>query len=109
MPHDPDTIYALSSGRGRAGVAVIRVSGPRASQALVGLTAEALPTPRKAMLRQFRSKSGDMIDSGLALWFPAPGSFTGEDIAEFHVHGGRAVVGGLLDRKSTRLNSSHRT
>src|ERR1043166_1445146 len=96
MPHDPDTIYALSSGRGRAGVAVIRVSGPRASQALVGLTAEALPTPLKAMWRQFRSKSGDMIDSGLALWFPAPGSFPGEDIAEFHVHGGRAVVEGLL-------------
>jgi tRNA modification GTPase len=91
-----DTIFALSSGRGRAGVAVIRVSGPKAGAAAQALTGAATPEPRLAALRQFWAADGALIDEGLVLWFPAPASFTGEDVAEFHVHGGRAVVDALL-------------
>jgi len=92
----PDTIFALSSGRGRAGVAVIRVSGPEAGAAVEALTGAAVPEPRLAALRRFFAADGTLIDEGLVLWFPAPASFTGEDVAEFHVHGGRAVVDALL-------------
>lgn len=92
----PDTIFALSSGRGRAGVAVIRVSGPEAGAAVEALTGAETPEPRLAVLRQFFAGDGALIDQGLVLWFPAPASFTGEDVAEFHVHGGRAVVEALL-------------
>jgi len=91
----PDTIYALSTAPGRAGVAVIRVSGPGADAAARTL-AGPLPAPRMAVLRQFRDSVGGIIDSGLLLWFAAPESFTGEDVAEFHVHGGRAVVDAML-------------
>lgn len=90
-----DTIYALASGPGRAGVAVIRVSGPRAGDALDRLAGEARPPARTAVLRRFRNADGDEIDRGLALWFPGPASFTGEDCVEFHVHGGPAVVSAL--------------
>lgn len=90
------TIYALSSGHGRAGVAVIRVSGPAAGHAVHAL-AGALPQPRRAALKALRDPdNGELLDRGLVLWFPAPRSFTGEDMAEFHVHGGRAVTSGLL-------------
>lgn len=92
----PDTIFALSSGRGRAGVAVIRVSGPQAGLAVEALTGAELPEPRLAALRQFFAADGALIDEGLVLWFPAPASFTGVDVAEFHVHGGRAVVAAML-------------
>jgi len=87
------TIYALSSGPGISGIAVIRVSGKNTSKVIKEITAENLPTPRMATLRKF-SKSGskEMIDEGVILWFPAPNSYTGEDLAEFHVHGSRAVV-----------------
>jgi tRNA modification GTPase len=92
-----DTIFALSSGRGRAGVAVIRVSGPAAAEAVRALTGGAeVPQPRLASLRRFVAADGTLIDEGLVLWFPEPGSFTGEDVAEFQVHGGRAVVDALL-------------
>jgi tRNA modification GTPase len=91
-----DTIFALSSGRGRAGVAVIRVSGPEAGAAVETLTGAAAPEPRLAALREFSGPDGVLIDEGLVLWFPAPASFTGEDVAEFQVHGGRAVVDALL-------------
>lgn len=92
-----DTIFALSSGRGRAGVAVIRVSGPAAAAAAQALTGGAeVPQPRLASLRRFAAADGTLIDEGLVLWFPEPGSFTGEDVAEFQVHGGRAVVDALL-------------
>ena len=84
-----DTIFALASGAGRAGVAVVRLSGPRAGVALAAL-AGALPPPRTAMLRSI-SHAGVEIDRALLLWFPAPASFTGEDVAEIHLHGGRAV------------------
>jgi tRNA modification GTPase len=92
----PDTILALSSGQGRAGVAVVRVSGPAAGAALRAVTRIELPPPRMAALRKIVAPDGAPIDDGLVLWFPAPASFTGEDIAEFHVHGGRAVVDALI-------------
>ncbi|MEC9368592.1 MAG: tRNA uridine-5-carboxymethylaminomethyl(34) synthesis GTPase MnmE [Pseudomonadota bacterium] len=92
-----DTIYALSSGAGRAGVAVIRLSGSRAGDALETL-AGTLPPPRRASLRRLRHPlSREELDRALVLWFPGPGSVTGEDVVELHVHGGRAVIAGLLD------------
>ncbi len=84
-----ETIYALASAAGRAGVAVVRVSGPGAGPALAVL-AGGLPLPRAATLRTLRH-GGAEIDRALVLWFPAPHSFTGEDVAEFHIHGGRAM------------------
>ncbi|MET0182938.1 MAG: tRNA uridine-5-carboxymethylaminomethyl(34) synthesis GTPase MnmE [Caulobacterales bacterium] len=93
-----DTIAALASGAGRAGVAVIRISGPGAGPALFALTQQAAPEPRKAALRAFLDpRKGAAIDEGLALWFPGPGSFTGEDVVELHAHGGPAVVAALLE------------
>ncbi len=90
------TIYALSSAPGRSGVAVIRVSGLVAGDVLEAL-AGGLPDPRVASLRTLRHPmTGAVLDRALALWFPAPASFTGEDVAEFHVHGGRAVVEAVL-------------
>jgi len=86
------TIYALSTAPGRAGIAVIRVSGPEAAAAATGLTRADLPRPRTAALRRFLGAGGDILDRGLLLWFPAPESFTGEDVAEIQVHGGRAIV-----------------
>lgn len=89
------TIVAVSSGNGRAGVAVLRISGPRVRfvlETFVGL----VPRPRQATLRQLRSASGEVIDTALVLFFPAPASFTGEDVAEFQVHGSRAVLAALL-------------
>jgi tRNA modification GTPase len=91
-----DTIFALSTARGRAGVAVIRVSGPAASIALVAL-ASKLPAPRRAQLALLTDPvSGEEIDRALVLSFPGPGSYTGEDIAEFHLHGGQAVIAAVL-------------
>jgi len=91
-----DTIFALSSGRGRAGVAVVRVSGSGAAVAAQCLAGPELPKPRIAARRKINFRDGEPIDDGLLIWFPAPASFTGEDVAEFHVHGGRAVIEGLL-------------
>ena len=84
------TIYALSSGHGRAGIAVVRVSGPKAGVVLSALAGE-LPQPRLAALRKLKSAEG-FIDQALVLWFPGPETVTGEDVAEFHVHGSPAVV-----------------
>ncbi len=91
-----DTIFALSSGGLPSGVAVIRLSGAQAFNA-VELLAGNLPVPRKATLRTIRSRNNEAIDKGLILLFPGPNSFTGEDSVEFHLHGGRAVVQRLLD------------
>ena len=91
-----DTIFALASAPGRAGVAVFRLSGPGAGAVLRVLTGAALPQPRKAV-RARLSHGGDEIDDGLALWFPAPASFTGEDVVELHLHGGRAVAQALTE------------
>jgi tRNA modification GTPase len=94
---DGKTIYSLSSGAGRAGVAVIRVSGPDAAVALKAV-ARRVPKPRRATLsRLTHPATGAAIDEALVLWLPGPASFTGDDSAEFHVHGGRAVVAALLD------------
>ncbi|MBU2580325.1 MAG: tRNA uridine-5-carboxymethylaminomethyl(34) synthesis GTPase MnmE [Alphaproteobacteria bacterium] len=91
-----DTIFALSSAPGRAGVAVIRLSGPQTATAVETLCG-ALPPPRQAVLRRLlHPTDGTLIDRGLVLYFPSPGTFTGEDIAEFQVHGGRAVIVALL-------------
>ncbi len=90
------TIFALASGAGVSGVAVVRVSGPQAGVAVTALTGRPLPSPRQAALRRLRAVDGRDIDQGLVLWFPGPASFTGEDVAEFQIHGGRAVVQALL-------------
>ena len=87
-----DTIFALASGAGRAGVAVLRVSGPAARICLNSLTGRPLPPVRRAVVRAIFALTGEIIDRALILWFPGPDSFTGEDVAEFHVHGGRAVI-----------------
>ncbi|MDX2258701.1 MAG: tRNA uridine-5-carboxymethylaminomethyl(34) synthesis GTPase MnmE [Hyphomicrobiaceae bacterium] len=91
-----ETIFAVASGAGKAGVAVVRVSGPGALSAVIGLTG-SLPPPRRAVVRTLRrGEDGAPIDRGLVVTFPAPSSFTGEDMAEFHLHGGRAVVAATL-------------
>ena len=83
------TIFALASAGGRAGLAVVRVSGPEARAALEALAGKA-PPPRRASVRRL-TWQGAVLDKALLLWFPGPDSFTGEDVAEFHIHGGRAV------------------
>ena len=91
-----DTIFALSSGRPPAAIAVVRVSGPRARAALEALIGR-VPEPRKAALANVRDPaSGEAIDQALALWFPGPRSETGEDVAELQLHGGRAVIAAVL-------------
>lgn len=91
-----DTIFAIASGMSRAAVAVLRISGP-ATRGIVKGLAQKLPEPRAATLVTFKDAiSGEAIDKGLAIFFPAPRSFTGEDCAEFHIHGGRAIVAALL-------------
>lgn len=91
------TIFAVSSGTGRAGVAVIRISGPETHRAVAALAGD-LPPPRRATLRTLRDPvSRETLDQALVLSFPGPASFTGEDMAELHVHGGRAVIAGVLE------------
>ena len=93
----PATIFALSSGAPPAGVAVVRISGPDAGDALDRLSAAARPAPRRATLRTLIDPdSGDRLDRALLLWLPGPGSATGEDMAELHLHGGRAVTQAVL-------------
>lgn len=92
------TIFALATAPGRAGVAVVRVSGPAAGEALTALSARALPPPRVATLARLRHPAtGESLDDALLLWFAAPRSFTGEDVAELHLHGGRAVANGVIE------------
>jgi len=87
------TIYALSSGPGISGVAVIRVSGKETSKVIKTLTRKNLPTPRKAtLLKICNINTSELIDEGIVLWFPGPNSYTGEDMAELHIHGSRAVI-----------------
>ena len=87
------TIYALSSGPGIAGISVIRVSGPKTKDVIVNLTQQEVPEPRVATLRKFsKINSNEIIDEGILIWFPGPNSYTGEDMAEIHVHGSKAVV-----------------
>ena len=90
------TIYALSSGPGISGIAVIRISGPETKIVIEGMTKEALPKPRMASFRKLNKiNTNELIDEGIIIWFPGPDSYTGEDMAEFHVHGSRAVIDAL--------------
>ena len=99
------TIYALSSGPGIAGVAVVRVSGKETSNVIKLITNDDLPTPRVATLRKMNNiNTNELIDEGLITWFPGPESYTGEDLAEFHVHGSRAVVVALHETISKIQN-----
>ncbi|QPF91920.1 tRNA uridine-5-carboxymethylaminomethyl(34) synthesis GTPase MnmE [Bradyrhizobium commune] len=93
-PRD-QTIFALSSGRPPSAIAVVRVSGSQAGAVLTALTGQ-LPAPRQANRRLLRDAAGQPIDDSVVLWFPGPASATGEDVAEFHVHGGRAVLAALI-------------
>ncbi len=95
------TIYALSSGPGISGIAVVRISGSDSSKVLKLLTKNQLPTPRVATLRKINNiNTSELIDEGLILWFPGPQSYTGEDMVEIHIHGGKAVVEALLNTLS---------
>ncbi|MCW5686073.1 MAG: tRNA uridine-5-carboxymethylaminomethyl(34) synthesis GTPase MnmE [Pseudolabrys sp.] len=96
MTSSRDTIFALSSGRPPAAIAVIRISGPRAGTALEALTGR-IPPARKGVLGRIReTPGGEMIDEALVLWFPGPNSETGEDVAELQLHGGQAVIAATL-------------
>jgi tRNA modification GTPase len=96
MTSDRDTIFALSSGRPPVAIAVIRVSGPRARAALEAL-AGRVPQARRARFARLRNgPGGDVLDEAVTLWFPGPNSETGEDVAEFQIHGGRAVIAAVL-------------
>ena len=87
------TIYALSTGPGVSGVAIIRISGAEASTVIKSLTGRGVPKPRMATLRKIsNTNTSELIDEGIIIWFPGPKSYTGEDMAEIHVHGGKAVI-----------------
>ena len=90
------TIYALSTGPGISGIAVIRVSGKKTKDVIKKITGTKLPNPRTATRRKFNYiNTNEIIDEGVLLWFPGPNSYTGEDLAEFHIHGSRAVINAL--------------
>ena len=90
------TIYALSTGPGVSGIAVIRISGPETAKVIKLLTDKDLPNPRMATLRKINKiNTSELIDEGLILWFPGPESYTGEDMAEIQVHGSKAVIDAL--------------
>ena len=93
---ETDTIFAVASGAGRAAIAILRVSGP-ASGALLDALCGIRPEPRRASLRRLRDAGGEELDRAMVLWLPGPGSYSGEDSAELHLHAGRAVVAGVAD------------
>jgi tRNA modification GTPase len=95
------TIYALSTGSGLAGVAIIRISGPETAKIIKSLTQKEIPTPRMASLRKISNiNTSELIDEGIIIWFPGPESYTGEDMAEIHIHGSKAVVIAVQDEIS---------
>ena len=96
MAEHEDTIFALASGGGRTAVAVLRISGEK-SGALLDTLCGRRPPPRRASLRRVRDASGETLDQALALWLPGPGTYTGEDSAELHLHGGPAVIEAVAD------------
>jgi tRNA modification GTPase len=96
-PGDTDTIAAIATPPGRGGVGMVRVSGPLVPTIATQLLGD-IPEPRRAALRTFRDAAGEMLDSGLALYFPGPNSFTGDDVLELHGHGGPVVMDMLLAR-----------
>ena len=90
------TIYALSSGPGLSGIAVIRLSGPNSKEVIEKLTKEKAPKPRHASVKKiYKLNNDELIDEGIILWFPGPNSYTGEDMAEFHIHGSQASINAL--------------
>jgi len=91
-----DTIYALASGAAAGAVAVLRLSGPGTGEAVRRLGGR-LPPARRASLRRLRAPDGETLDHALVLWFPGPASYTGEDAAELHLHGGRSVIAGVME------------
>lgn len=97
--HTRETIYALSSGRPPAAIAVIRISGPAAGETLKTIAGK-IPEARTATLGRVRGRDGEIIDEALTLWFPAPHSETGEDVAELQVHGGRAIIASVFEALS---------
>ncbi len=96
MQSPDQTIFALSSGRAPSAIAIIRVSGPQTRAAVERLCGQ-LPSPRLAQFVTLHDLDGSAIDESVTLWFPGPNSATGEDVAEFHVHGGRAVIAAMFD------------
>lgn len=101
-PPHPITIYALSSAAGRAGVAVIRISGAECERVLTAMLGGKVPEARRAVLRSIRHPhTHEALDAGLVIWMPGPASFTGEDCAELHIHGGRAVIRAVLAALAT--------
>ena len=99
------TIYALSSGPGISGVAVIRISGSDTKKIISQLTEGAFPKPRMATLKKVNNiNKKELIDEGIIIWFPGPDSYTGEDMAEIHVHGSRAVIEAILNSISQIQN-----
>ncbi len=93
---DADTIFAVASGTGQAAIAVMRLSGP-ASHAMLASLCGRVPAPRRASFRRLRDAEGAELDQGMVVWLPGPGSYTGEDSAEFYLHGGRAVLHDVAD------------
>ncbi len=95
------TIYALSSGPGVSGIAVVRLSGIHTKKIILSLVGGKMPSPRVATLKKFNKiNNSELIDEGILVWFPGPESYTGEDMAEIHVHGSIAVVRAILDQLS---------
>src|SRR5262245_48129325 len=101
-PRD-QTIFALSSGRAPSAIAIVRMSGPEAGAALATVAGK-MPTPRTATRALLKASDGQPLDDSVVLWFPGPASATGEDVAEFHVHGGRAVLTSLFAALSAMKN-----
>ena len=96
MSNNPDTIVALATAPGRAGIGVLRISGaavPTIAEQVLG----QLPTPRRAVLARFHNAQGEALDQGLALYFPAPASYTGEDVLELQGHGGPVVMASVCE------------
>ncbi len=99
------TIYALSTGPGTSGVAIIRISGSESSKVIKLLTNKEIPKPRMATLRKINNiNTSELIDEGIIIWFPGPESYTGEDMAEIHIHGGKAVILALQNEISKIKN-----
>ena len=91
------TIYALSTGSVKSGIAIIRISGPETKNVLNKITKINLPKPRHATLCNiYDNEKNELIDQGMIIWFPGPNSYTGEDLAELHIHGSKAVISALL-------------
>src|SRR5690349_21714858 len=97
MKRAGDTIVAVATPAGRGGLGIVRVSGPRAPHIMQSVIGRAV-TPRVATLASFRDTRGELLDQGIALFFPAPNSYTGEHVLELHGHGGAAVLGLLVAR-----------